>query len=122
VTRVGCSGGVHLEGYRGSDARAARKEGAEAATTVMTADIFSAVGYYYNPGRNRTSVTENIIYSALRTVTCGKEPGGMSVCSSVDEYFHVKVDQSVFTGIQGRKETLGNPTDNEIRAVIKVIV
>ena len=39
---------------------------------------------------------------------------------ATDEYHHVKVDESIFTGIQGRKETLGNPTDNEIRALLKV--
>jgi len=29
------------------------------------------------------------------------------------------VDDQLFKNIQGRKETLGNPTDDEIRAILK---
>ena len=37
----------------------------------------------------------------------------------VDDYVGAKVDETLFTNIQSRKETLGNPTDDEIRAVLK---
>ena len=38
----------------------------------------------------------------------------------VDEVALTIVDDQLFKNIQGRKETLGNPTDDEIRAILKV--
>lgn len=37
----------------------------------------------------------------------------------IDEYVGMSVDETLFQNIQGRKETLGNPSDDEIKAVLQ---